>query len=111
MHDRKLKIRKGDEVIPISGKERFGKKKGRVLKIFAEKNQVIVEGLNFIKKHRRQTRQDRQGGIISIEAPINISNIMLVCPKCGKPTRVGHTKLESGGSARICRRCNEILDK
>ncbi len=107
----KLKIKKGDEVVVVAGRERFAKKKGKVLKIFPEKNTVIVEGVNFVKKHRRQTRQDRQGGIINVEAPINISNIMLVCPKCGKPSRVGRIRLEGGSSARVCRSCNEIIDK
>jgi len=106
-----MKIRKGDEVVVVAGRERFAKKKGKVLKVFPEKNKIIVEGANFIKKHRKQTRQDRQGGIINVEAPIDISNVMLVCPKCGKPSRVGRLKLEEGSTVRICRRCEEIIDK
>jgi large subunit ribosomal protein L24 len=105
----RIRLRKGDTVRVIAGKD-IGDT-GKVLRILAEKNAVIVEGINFVKKHARKTRDDRQGGIHEIEAPINVSNLMLVCPKCKKPTRIGHIRLSDGKKVRACRVCGEVVDK
>lgn len=101
------KIRREDTVEVIKGKD-VGKK-GRVLKIFSATNKALVEGINLAKKHRRQTRQDQQGGIVSIEAPISLSNLMLLCKHCGKPARVGFKVLNDGTKSRFCKACNEVI--
>jgi len=101
------KIRREDTVEVIKGKD--AGKKGRVLKIFAEKNKALVEGINMVKKHKRQSRQDQQGGIVSIELPISISNLMLLCKNCGKPSRVGFKNLTDGTKSRFCKSCNEVI--
>lgn len=101
------KIRREDTIEVIKGKD-VGKK-GRVLKIFSATNKALVEGINLAKKHRRQTRQDQQGGIVSIEAPISLSNLMLLCKHCGKPARVGFKVLNDGTKSRFCKACNEVI--
>lgn len=105
---RNVKIKKGDQVVVISGKDEGAK--GKVLKVFRSENRVIVEGVRFIKKHARRTQKNPQGGIEEREAPIHISNVMLVCPKCGKPTRVGFHFLEDGTKVRVCKKCHEMID-
>jgi len=100
-----LKIKKGDTVYVIKGKDRG--KKGKVLKVFLRENRAIIEGINFAKKHKRQTRQDQQGGIVSIEAPINLSNVMLLCKNCNRPVRVGFIVSKDGSKVRICKSCKE----
>jgi len=107
-----VNLKKGDTVVAIYGRDEVSRKKGKVLKVFPERNKVLVEGINFVKKHRRQTRQDRQGGILTVEEPIDLSNVMLVCPRCGQATRVGRTKIEGyRWSVRVCKKCGEIIDK
>jgi large subunit ribosomal protein L24 len=101
------KIRREDTVQVVKGRD-VGKK-GRVVKIFPDTAKALVEGLNFVKKHRRQTRQDQQGGIVSIEAPISIANLRYLCKHCSKPTRVGLRILKDGSKARFCKACNEVL--
>ena len=103
-----MKIRKNDTVQVMAGKDKG--KKGKVRFAYPKKNQVIVEGINFIKKHSRARGQVRQAGIIDLEAPINTSDVMLLCGKCNKPTRVGFTFLEDGRKVRICRKCKEVID-
>ncbi|MDI6606339.1 MAG: 50S ribosomal protein L24 [Candidatus Omnitrophota bacterium] len=100
-----FKIRKGDIVQIITGKDRG--KKGKVLAMLPEGERVLVEGLNLVKKHKRQTRQDQQGGIVSIEAPIQISNLMVFCRHCNRPVRVGFTVLKDGSKSRFCKSCKE----
>ncbi|MCG3119337.1 MAG: 50S ribosomal protein L24 [bacterium] len=105
-------IRKDDMVVVISGDDR--PKKGKVLKIFPEKNRVIVEGVNMIKRHMRPTQRNPQGGIIEKEGPVNVSNVMLVCPKCSTPTRVNFQIRSTEGKAsrqrtRICKNCGEMI--
>ena len=103
-----MNIRKNDTVLVVTGKDRG--KKGKVRHAYPKKQQILVEGVNFIKKHARATKQVRQAGIIALEAPINISNVMLLCGKCNHPTRVGITTLEDGRRVRICRACREVID-
>ena len=106
----KMRIRRKDTVKVISGDERLAGKTGIVMKVFPETNRIIVEGVNFIKKHSKPRNQMDPGGIIEKEAPIHVSNVMLICPKCKQPTRVGFTILEDGTKSRICRKCGEIID-
>ena len=105
---RKLRLKKGDTVIVLSGDDRG--KKGKILRIDRQRNFAIVEKVNFIKKHSRPRKQGDQGGIIEKEAPVHISNLKLVCPKCGEPTRVQKTKLDNGKTVRVCNKCGEFID-
>ncbi len=105
----KFHIRKNDLVQVIAGKEKG--KTGKVLKILYKKNRVVVEKVNFIKKHSRPTGQTRQGGIIEKEAPIHVSNVLIVCPKCNRGVRTGNRFLEGGKKALICRKCGEIMER
>lgn len=104
-----FKIKKGDTVIVIAGKEKG--KKGKVLRVIPKHQRVIVEGVNFIKKHQRPTQRFQQGGIIEKEGPIHISNVMLICPRCNNPTRVGYTFIEGDRKVRFCKKCEEIIEK
>lgn len=103
-----LGIRKNDTVMVISGDERG--KRGRVLAVDSEKQRITVEGINIIKKHMKPNPRYKQGGIIEREAPVNRSNLMLLCPKCDRPTRIGHTFLEDGKKMRKCKRCGEVIE-
>jgi len=103
-----MKIRKNDTVLVITGKDKG--KKGKVRFAYPKKERVLVEGINFIKRHMRATGRVRQAGIIEREAPINVSNVMLLCSKCNHPTRVGFHTLEDGRRVRICRSCGEVID-
>ncbi len=103
-----MKIRKDDTVLVIAGKDKG--KKGKVRFAYPRKQQVIVEGINFIKKHSKARGAVRQAGIIDLEAPLDISNVMLLCNKCNKPGRIGTKKLEDGRRVRICRACHEVID-
>lgn len=102
-----FKLRAGDIVEVIKGKD-IGKR-GKILKLFWHQNHAIVEGLNLVKKHRRRTQQDQQGGIVSIEAPIDLSNIMLFCKSCNRAVRVGFSILKDGTKSRICKSCKETI--
>jgi large subunit ribosomal protein L24 len=103
-----MDIRKNDTVLIIAGKDRG--KKGRVRFAYPEKERLLVEGINFVKKHSRARGAVRQAGIIEREAPIHISNVMLVCSKCNKPARVGSRFLTDGRKVRFCRVCGEVVD-
>lgn len=103
-----MKIKKNDTVMVITGKDRG--KKGKVRRALPKQAQVVVEGLNMIKRHSRARRAARQAGIVELEAPLNASNVMLVCDKCKKPARVGIKTLEDGRRARFCRVCQEVID-
>jgi len=103
-----LKIRKSDTVLVISGKDRG--KKGRVLKVVPKKNQVIIEGISILKKHSKPTQANPQGGITQKEAPVNISNVMLICPSCSKPTRTAK-EMEKDRRVRKCLKCGALLGK
>ena len=103
-----MKIRKDDTVVITTGKD--SGKKGKVRHAWPDKERVIVEGANMIKRHSRARRAARQAGIIELEAPIHISNVMLVCSKCNKPTRVGFQFLTDGKRVRVCKSCQEVID-
>ena len=103
-----MKIRKNDDVLVTAGKDKG--KKGKVRFAYPKDDRVLVEGVNFIKKHARATGQVKQAGIIEREAPINVSDVMLICSKCNKPTRVGSRILGDGKKARFCHQCNEVID-
>ncbi|MCX6001680.1 MAG: 50S ribosomal protein L24 [Chloroflexi bacterium] len=103
-----MKIKKNDNVLIIAGKDRG--KKGKVRKALPDKDKVIVEGFNMIKRHSKTKGKTRQAGIIELEAPIDISNVMIICNKCNKPARVGYRALEDGNRARYCHSCSEIID-
>lgn len=102
------KIKKNDKVIVIVGKEKG--KIGTVLKIDPEKGRVIVEKVNMVKRHSKPSAQNSQGGIVEKEAPLQISNVMIVCNKCAEPTRIGKLRLEDGLKVRVCKKCSEPLD-
>ena len=99
------RIRRDDVVISILGKDRG--KRGRVLKVSPTQNKAIVEGLNIVKKHTKQRKQDQPGGIIEREVPINLSNLMPYCPRCGRGVRIGIRVAADGTKMRICKRCGE----
>ena len=103
-----MKIRKNDTVLVIAGKDRG--KKGKVRFAHPKDGRLLVDGINFIKKHARAVRGVRQAGIIEREEPIHIANVMLLCSKCNHPTRVGFRFLEDGRKVRFCRRCSEVVD-
>ncbi len=104
-----IRLKKGDTVRVIAGKD-VGKS-GKVLRVIPEKNRLIVEGVNFVKKHARRTREDRAGGIHQLEATVHASNVMLVCPKCRQTTRLGAKRLADGTKVRSCAKCGEIVDR
>ena len=106
---KKSNIKKNDTVQVISGKSKGSR--GKVLRINLEKEHVLVENVNFIKRSLRPSSAHRQGGIVEKEGPIPLSNVMLVCPKCLEPVRVSKKVLEDGTKVRYCRKCDEILDK
>ena len=101
-----MNVRKGDKVRIISGKDRGFE--GRVIGSIPDRAKVLVEGANRIKKHTKVTtsaRGSQAGGIVTQEAPVHVSNVQVVCPNCGKPSRLGHRRDEAGRSMRTCRRC------
>jgi len=102
-----LKIRRDDIVLVAAGKDKG--KKGKVLQVSSASSRAIVEGINMMKKHLRRRREQDQSGIIEMEAPIHISNLMILCKHCSKPTRIGVKVLKDGSRSRICKKCGEIL--
>ena len=105
MERKKFKIRKDDTVQVIAGKDKG--KRGTIVKVVTKKDAVIVSGINIVKKAMRKRSQQDQGGIVEIEAPINISNVAIVCKKCG-PTKIGY-KIDGDKKTRVCRKCGEKL--
>ena len=103
-----MKIRKDDNVLIVTGKDKG--KTGKVRFAYPRDKKLIVEGINFQKKHSKAKGAVKQAGIIEREAPINISNTMLICKHCNKPARIGFRILEDGRKARICRVCREVID-
>jgi large subunit ribosomal protein L24 len=104
-----MKIKKNDIVTVIRGKDKG--KSGKVLKVFTGVDRVIVEKVNFVKKHTKPSQKVQQGGIVEKEAPIHVSKVMLICNKCGKRTKVKMGRLAEGKSVRICKKCNEMIDE
>lgn len=105
----KLHVKKNDMVKIIAGKEQG--KSGKVLRVFPDKGRVIVESLNVIKRHTRPNQLNPEGGIVEKEAPLSISNVMLVCGSCNQATRTGVRSLEDGSKTRYCKKCSESVDK
>jgi len=105
----KLHVKKNDMVEIIAGKERG--KTGKVLRVLPGKGRVVVESLNVIKRHTRPNQLNPEGGIIEKEAPLSISNVMLICGSCNQATRTGVRLLEDGSKTRYCKKCNESVDK
>jgi len=103
-----MKIRKNDTVLVIAGKDKG--KKGKVRFAHPKDNEIMVEGVNFIKRHTKARGQVKQAGIIELEAPIHVSDVMLLCDKCNHPTHVGFRFLEDRRKVRICRSCREVID-
>ena len=106
-----MKVHKGDTVLVIAGKDKGAK--GKVLKAYPERNRVLDEGVNRIKKHTAQSQNERgasSGGIVTQEAAIHVSNVMLVCPNCGQATRVGRRR-DDGVRIRVCKKCGKDIDK
>ena len=104
-----VRVKKNDKIKILTGKDTG--KSGKVLLVDIKKGIVIVEGLNVVKKTRRPDQKSQKGGIIDIEAPIRVSNIMVMCPKCGKTMRVKKKELDDGKRVRICGKCGEMLDR
>ena len=103
----KLHIKKGDTVRVLSGKDKG--MEGEVIRCYPSKNRVIVEKVNMVKKHMRPTQQNPKGGISEMEATIDASNVMLVCPSCNKPARVSRVKDEKGNIQRVCKKCKKTF--
>ena len=103
-----MKIRKNDTVLVIAGKDKG--KKGKVRFAYPRDERILVEGINFIKRHTRARGVVRQAGIIEREAPIHISNVMFLCNRCNHPTRIGFRFLEDGRKVRVCQSCHEVID-
>ncbi len=104
----KMKVKSGDKVLILSGKDRS--KKGKIIAAYPREGKVKVEGINMIKKHAKSTRKITQGGIREMEAPIAVSKVMVICPACSEATRVKYDK-DDDGRFRACRKCGESLDK
>ncbi|MBE9501767.1 MAG: 50S ribosomal protein L24 [Dehalococcoidia bacterium] len=103
-----MQVRKNDTVLVIAGKDRG--KKGKVRQALPKESRVVIEGVNVVKRHMKAQGATRQAGIIEREAPIHVSNVMLLCTKCNRPTRIGFRFLEDGSKVRICRRCKEVIE-
>jgi len=103
-----LKVKREDIVEVISGAEKG--KKGKILKAFPSEGKIIVEKLHIQKKHLKPTKNNPKGGIVEKERKVDVSNIMLLCPKCNAKTRVGFKTLEDGDKVRVCKKCNEVID-
>ncbi len=106
---RQAHVRRGDTVSVIAGRERG--KRGKVLRVLPGVGRVLVEKLNMMKKHQRPTQKLRQGGIIERESPLALSNVLVVCSRCDKPSRSGIKVLGDGRKVRVCKRCGESIDR
>jgi large subunit ribosomal protein L24 len=107
-HNNKLHVKKDDTVMIITGKDKG--KKGRVIAAYPRLNRVLIEGVNMMKKHSRPSQVNPQGGILNQEAPIHASNVMLLDPKSGKPTRIGYKVLDNGTKVRISKKSGEVIE-
>ena len=104
----KLRIKKDDKVKVLTGKDQG--KIGKVLKVVKKTSRVVVENINVVKVHQRPTQANPQGGIVEKNMPIHVSNIMVMCNSCVKPTRIGMKQLEDGKRVRICKKCDQQID-
>jgi large subunit ribosomal protein L24 len=102
------RLRKDDTVVVIAGKERG--KTGKILRVIAEGDRVIIERLNLVKRHTKPRGVQQQGGIVEKEASLDASNVQPLCARCNKPARVGRRRLDDGRSVRVCRRCDDVLE-
>ena len=106
----KVHVKKNDQVFVLAGKDRG--KTGKVLKVFVVENRAIVEGINFVNRHTRANPQRNiKGGILPKESSIHLSNLMVVCKRCNKHSRVGISEVQGGRKVRVCKNCNELLDE
>jgi large subunit ribosomal protein L24 len=103
----KMSIRTGDRVRVIAGKDKG--KESKVLAVYPHKQRIVIERVNMIKKATRPTQKNPNGGILEIEGTVHVSNVMIVCPKCSQPTRIGR-KREDGARVRVCKKCNNDID-
>lgn len=102
-----MKIKTNDQVHIMRGKD--AGKTGKVVQVFPTENKVVVDGMNIMKKHVRARGEGQKGQVLELSAPINVSNVMLICSKCGKPTRVGYKK-DGDTKKRFCKQCDQIVD-
>lgn len=109
MSQRKIALKKGDNVLVICGEDKG--KSGKIIDIVPKKDKVIIEGVRFLKKHMKPTQKSPQGGIVNQEGTIHLSNVKLICNKCNKPTRIKKDVTKEGKKVRICKKCGEIIDK
>jgi len=101
-----MKIKKDDTVLVISGKDRG--KKGKIIKVLPQENRIVVEGINLRKKHLRPRREGEKGQVVEIAAPLNVSNVKLICSKCKMPTRIGH-RIVGKNKFRVCKKCQQEI--
>ena len=104
-----MHVHREDTVLILAGKDRG--KQGRVIRLFPKAEKALVEKINMVKRHTRPSQQLPQGGIVEKEAPVHVSNLQVVCAKCGKASRIAHKALANGRKARVCKKCGEIMDK
>ncbi len=110
LQHRTSRLRKNDQVVVIAGRDRG--KRGKVLRIFPERNRAIVERINMIKRHTRPNPQKNiKGGLVEREGSINVSNLMVVCSECDRPSRPRHKLLNDGRKVRVCHQCEGVIDK
>jgi large subunit ribosomal protein L24 len=105
----KARLKKDDTVLVVAGRERG--KTGKVVRVLGDRGTILVERLNIVKRHRKPTGPQSPGGILEKEAPLDLSNVKLICPACNKPTRVGRRQLEDGRRVRTCKKCRENIDR
>ena len=106
----RIRLKKGDTVEVTTGKD--AGKRGKILQVLRDKGRVVVQGVGFVKRHTKPNPQKQiKGGVVEREAPLHASNVQLVCPECGKPTRLGKKILGDGRKVRVCRKCEGVVDK
>ncbi len=105
---RALPVRRNDLVMVIAGKD--SGKRGKILKVIPKTSAVVVERINIVKRHTRPGRASQQGGIVEKEAPLHISKVMIICSRCDRPVRTGHSFLADGRKVRVCKQCGEAVD-